>query len=387
VLREKDVEVILPRRGAASQEKPAIALVRSRPFWHHAGRIARQRTAWREGMRMSGTWRGWAIWLAVLLLRGVPVGLLLGFAGHFALVLLGDNFRTVLPGKVYRSGQPSPAQLRRLKASHGIQTVINLRGACPGVDWYRDQVRITAELDMSLEDIHLSATRLPSTAAIRHLVDVLERSKRPILIHCHQGADRTGLASAMVLLLRPGIELAEARRQLGLVSGHVSVGRTGHVDHFLDLYERWLKDEGRTHSPALFRTWARKFYCPDAGRARYTLLEPPGPEIRLPAARGRPVKVRCRNTSLADWHFKPGPTAGVHLLWRVMDSNDAMVALGRSGLREATVRPGEHIDVEFVLPPLPPGVHQLHIELNEEQHATFSQLGDEVLCVTVVSGR
>src|SRR2546421_649022 len=106
---------------------------------------------------MSGTWRGWAVWL---LLRGVPLGLLL---------------------------------------------------------------------------------------AIARLVEVLDRSERPILIHCHQGADRTGLASVMALLLRPGVPLAETRRQLGLASGHVSIGRTGHVDHFLDLYETWLARTDRPH--------------------------------------------------------------------------------------------------------------------------------------------
>ena len=335
---------------------------------------------------MSGTWRGRAIWLAALLARCVPLGLLLGFVLHFAHVLLGGNFRTVLPGEVYRCGQPSPDQLGRLIQRHRIRTVVNLRGACPGADWYRDQARVTARLDVSLEDVHLSATRMPSRSVIRGLVEVLERSERPLLIHCHQGADRTGLASVMVLLLRPGIALDEARRQLGLASGHVSVGRTGCVDHFVELYEHWLAGLATEHSPARFRAWACEHYCPDAGRASYALLEPAGPEIRQPSGGRQIVKVRCRNTSLADWRFEPGPTAGVHLLWRVMDSNDMLVAMGRSGLREASVAPGEHIDVEFVLPSLPPGRHQMQVELTEEQHATFSQLGNEVLCVRVVAG-
>src|SRR5207248_3100494 len=114
---------------------------------------------------------------------------------HFAHILGGGNFRTVLPGEVYRCGQPSPGRLEWLIRRYGIRTVINLRGACPGVNWYRDQARVTAELDVSQEDIHLSATRLPSTTAIRRLVEVLQRSERPLLIHCQQGADRTGLAS------------------------------------------------------------------------------------------------------------------------------------------------------------------------------------------------
>jgi hypothetical protein len=324
------------------------------------------------------------VWLVWLLLRAVPLGLLLAFALHFAQVLLGGNFRTVLPGEVYRCAQPSPALLRRFIERQGIRTVINLRGVCPAVDWYRDQLAMTARMDVCQEDIHLSATRLPSTSAIQRLVEVLERSERPVLIHCHQGADRTGLASVMVLLLRPGTPLTEARLQLGLAGGHVSVGRTALVDRFLDLYEEWLIRTRREHSPAAFRLWATQRYCPQGGRARYTLLEPSGPVIRVVPKRGRLVKVRCTNISLASWHFRSGSTAGTHLLWRLNNESDHLVWMGRSGLREAIVQPGEHIDVEFVLPPLRPGRYQLQIDLNEEQHATFSQLGNEVLCALVV---
>jgi hypothetical protein len=316
----------------------------------------------------------------------VALGLLLAFALHFGRVLLGGNFHTVLPGEVYRSGQPSARQLERFVARYRIRTVVNLRGTCPGLDWYRNETTATAHLDLSQEDVHLSATRLPSTLAIRRLVEVLERSERPLLIHCQQGADRTGLASALVLLLRPGITLAEARWQLSLAGGHLSVGRTGQVDRFLDLYETWLAGTGRVHTPGTFRTWAVRDYCPDGGRARFALVESEGPAIRVTLGQRRLVKVRCNNVSLTDWHFKAGLTAGMHLLWWMIDDNERMVSLGKSGLRQVTVRPGEHIDVEFLLPPLMPGRYRLHVDLVEEQHASLAQLGNEVLCVSISVG-
>jgi predicted protein tyrosine phosphatase len=319
-----------------------------------------------------------------LLLRGVPLGLLLAFALHFGHVLLGGNFRTVLPGEVYRSSQPSPEQLEQFVQRYHIRTVVNLRGVCPDVDWYRDEALATARLDVSQEDVHLSATRMPSTLAVRRLVEVLQRSERPLLIHCQQGADRTGLASALVLLLRRGTSVAEARKQLSLAGGHLSMGRTAQVDRFLDLYESWLSGRGRRHCPETFRAWVESDYCPDGARARFSLVDPPGPVVRGIRPRGRLVKVRCDNVSQADWHFKTGLTAGMHLLWWVVDDNERVVAIGRSGLREATVRPGEHLDVGFVLPPLPPGRYRLHADLTVEQHATFAQLGNEVLCVEVV---
>ncbi len=331
---------------------------------------------------MSGTWRGRVGWLARLLLRGLPVGVVLAFVLHFAGLFLGGNVHAVVPGEVYRCGQPTPAGLERLVRRYGIRTVVNLRGASPGLDWYRSEAAAGARLDLSQEDIYLSAVRLPSTTSIRRLIDVLERSERPLLIHCQQGADRTGLASAMVLLLRPGVPLAEARRQLGLAAGHLSLGRTGQIDRFLHLYEAWLGEQGREHDPATFRTWAVQHYCPEAGRAQLTLLEPAGAPIRV-NPRGRRVRVRCRNTSLRTWQFRPGSSAGFHLFWVVMTSDDWGLAMGRSGLREAVVHPGEEIDIDFILPGLPAGRYSLHIDLNEEQHARFSHLGNAMLSVEV----
>src|SRR5262245_49055740 len=176
-------------------------------------------------------------------LRGLAVGIIVAVSLHFACVLLGPNFRTVLPGQVYRSGQLSPAQLNGYARRHGIRTVVNLRGPCPPMSWYRGQAEATAELDIAQEDVSFSATRMPSTDSIRQLIEVLDRCEYPILLHCHQGADRTGLASVMVMLLR-GATLDEALRQLGPASGHVPIGRTATIDHFFGLYRDWLDEPG-----------------------------------------------------------------------------------------------------------------------------------------------
>ena len=48
-------------------------------------------------------------------------------------------FNCIVPGRVYRSGQLSPQDLDRFTRALGIRTVINLRGFCPGLDWYREE--------------------------------------------------------------------------------------------------------------------------------------------------------------------------------------------------------------------------------------------------------
>src|SRR5262249_41159099 len=135
-------------------------------------------------------------------------------------VFFGANFHAVLPGRVYRCAQPSARALEELVARHGIRTVVNLRGCCDPFPWYLAQARATHRLDVCQEDICLSAGRLPSAPELRRLVEVIDRGEYPLLLHCRRGADRTGLASAVVLLLQPGVPLSQARRQLGLRYGH-----------------------------------------------------------------------------------------------------------------------------------------------------------------------
>jgi protein tyrosine phosphatase (PTP) superfamily phosphohydrolase (DUF442 family) len=311
-------------------------------------------------------------------LRGGIVGLLAGLGLHFGYVLLGSNFRTVLPGQVYRCGQPSPARLERTIRRLGIRTVVNLRGCCLELPWYQAQCQVVHRLGVSQEDLNVSAGRLPAAQAIRQLIEVLDRAEYPILLHCHQGADRTGMAAVLVVLLRTGAGLAEARRHLGPSSGHLPLGRTRHIDQFFDLYEEWLAREGRAHSPAALRRWACQEYCPAECRAE-VLLRQPEP-VRIAAGRPAPVRVRLVNRSIRDWRFRPGTTAGVHAHFLVLaEDSDFCAHEGRAGLFDATVRPGEAIDLTLALPPLPPGRYRLRIDGVDEQHGGFLQFGSQPL--------
>jgi hypothetical protein len=65
-------------------------------------------------------------------------------AGEFVRVSAGPNTHAVVPGKVFRCSQPTPAGLRGLIDTHGIRTVVNLRGFCPlpKDGWYRDELAV-----------------------------------------------------------------------------------------------------------------------------------------------------------------------------------------------------------------------------------------------------
>jgi hypothetical protein len=322
--------------------------------------------------------------LLLSLLRGAVVGLVGAGGGHLGWVLLVSNFHVVVPGQLYRTNQPSADQLKQIIARYQIRTVINLRGFGYGADWYRKEARVTSQMGVSQEDLGFSAVRLPSPTAICQLIEVIDRSPHPVLFHCFQGADRTGLAVAVWFLLRPGVSFAEARSHLGPGTGHLRVGRTRFIDRFFDLYGDWLAKHLVDHSPPVFRQWASDHYCPDGGRAEFAVVDPPLPPGKVLARKARQssvLTIRCRNTSISPWRMQTGPNAGIHLVWYLVDEKERWLRLDRAGLLDRQVNPGEHIDLRIPLPALPPGRFQLRVDLFDAQQGSFLQLGNDLLLV------
>jgi hypothetical protein len=315
-------------------------------------------------------------WLRAVL-RGGAAGVLLAVIGETGRVLFTDNFHIIEPGAFYRCSQPSPKHLAALVRAHGIRTVVNLRGSAPSFPWYLNECRQSATLDICQEDICFSAGRLPAIGELRRLIEVISRSERPLLFHCQHGADRTGLASAVTLLLCTDRPYDEARRQLGLRYGHVALRRTANLDLFFTLYEEWLARTGRVHSRDNFRDWAENDYCPGVCRAAIELLDPPR---TVPAGEPFAIRVRCHNLSERPWRFSPWESAGVHVQFGVTDCHGTLRARGRSGLFDAEVAPGENIDLTLPLPALhDAGRYQLWVDMIEEQHCNFFQTGSEPL--------
>jgi hypothetical protein len=293
-------------------------------------------------------------------------------------VTLGNNFHAVVPGRVYRCAQHSGPALERLIADHGIRTVVNLRGCCNPAPWYLEQCRATHRRNVSQEDICFSAGRLPSATELRRFIDVLDHAEYPLVMHCRRGADRTGMAAAVVLLLQTDASLAEALGQLGLRYGHLPLGRTANLDEFFRLYAEWLSARGEEHSPATFRRWALHEYGAGPCRAAITRCGPG----KLVVPRGKPhgLRVRARNEGVSPWRLSPVKHAGFHLGFFLWDEYGRLVAIGKAGLFEAEVAPGETIELTVALPALErPGRYRLMLDMADAQHCWFYQTGSEPL--------
>ncbi len=186
------------------------------------------------------------------------------FVDHALLRLGWRNWGVVESGRLYRSNHPTPWQLERAVRRHGIRTVINLRGqreSCGSDALGREAAR---ELGLEHIDAPLESRGAPHKDRVLRLAGIYARMQEPALIHCKSGADRTGLAAGIWLLVQ-GRPVDEALRQLSLRHGHVAAARTGILDAFFQAYAAFQKAEG----PKPFLDWVRDDYSEDALRASF----------------------------------------------------------------------------------------------------------------------
>jgi len=159
-----------------------------------------------------------------------------------AVALLGafgscSGLRPVTDG-VLRSSQPGEDRLARQVVHHGLRTIVCLRGLGDGA---AESARAAIATGAEFVCIPMSATRAPDAPTLHALWRVAADAERPLLLHCRAGVDRTGLASALVVLHDTG-DLARAREQLGLLPhGHLGWFGTAAMDEVLDAYEPWQR--------------------------------------------------------------------------------------------------------------------------------------------------
>lgn len=164
--------------------------------------------------------------ISALRLKHVFWGALLSVllvAAYCGALRVTGNFHTVVPNQLYRSAQPAPRKLREYIRDFGIKTVINLRGPNPKHGWYRDELAVTKEMGAAHIDFGMSALKIFSPAQTEELIAIMRTAKKPILVHCEGGADRSGLVSAIYVseIAHEGERAAE--NQISIRYGHIGI--------------------------------------------------------------------------------------------------------------------------------------------------------------------
>ncbi|MDX1556149.1 MAG: tyrosine-protein phosphatase, partial [Xanthomonadales bacterium] len=124
--------------------------------------------------------------------RYLLVALAIMVIGGAILYATWNNFRTAIPGVVFRSAQLSSEELRSVVAEHGIRTVVNLRPIREGAAWYEAEKAVADELGVEHHVVGLSQA-MPRVDTFRALRDVLAAIETPVLFQCTSGVDRSGV--------------------------------------------------------------------------------------------------------------------------------------------------------------------------------------------------
>ena len=196
-----------------------------------------------------------------ILLKSIALAGLVMFIAECMRIFLGNNLHPVVAGKCYRSAQPTPALLESLQRTHGIRSIVNLRGDNLDQEWFKQEDAAAKRLHLVLFDAGLSSNEQPPVEDFRKFVQAVKDAQEPILIHCANGNDRTGLGSTVYLLMRTDTSIAEARGQLSLRYGHFALGDRLCLHRILDSYESWLA--GKPHQPDHFYYWGMHVYQPE----------------------------------------------------------------------------------------------------------------------------
>jgi len=181
---------------------------------------------------------------------------------HGVLRLIYLNRHSVMPGRVYRSAQPSPRDIARL-ARRGIRTIVNLRGDrdCGS---YRLERAACERHGITLVDFTTRSRQAPSREFFHEAKELFESIEYPMLMHCKSGADRVGLMGVLYLVLAEGKPVEKALRQLSLRYGHIRHAETGILDAIFTTYI-----EHNRRNPIAFLDWIDAFYDPHQLKAKF----------------------------------------------------------------------------------------------------------------------
>ena len=127
---------------------------------------------------------------------------------------------------LYRSAQPTAVGMQKLREL-GVVTIVNLRSFHSD----RDEIGSTG---LAYEHIYMKAWHPEYKEAVRFLQIVTDPKRTPVLVHCQQGADRTGTMSAVYRMAVEGWSKEEALREM-------TKGGFGYNRVWINLPE-WLRD-------------------------------------------------------------------------------------------------------------------------------------------------
>jgi hypothetical protein len=179
--------------------------------------------------------------------------LLFALLMYCAFTACSNNFHTVIPGKIYRSANLSSSSLQFAINKYHLRSIINLEGEQQDDFWYNDEIAIATRTGVTHYDISLPAHGLPKGEQLKRLIEILQNAPQPLLIHCRYGSDRSGLASAISLILSETNGYDDFDEQISWRYGVLSPSSVG-FEVFTN-YDDWLQANHLINTKQNFLKW------------------------------------------------------------------------------------------------------------------------------------
>jgi len=194
------------------------------------------------------------ILLRLVLVPTLTVGLpFLALVAWYCWLHWSGNYHPVLSQELYRSGQLMGTELKEHIDHDHLKSILNLRGPNPNEAWYQDELAVSLANGVEHLDITLSAGTPVSIEQTQRILEILQQAPKPLLVHCTDGADRTGLLLGLYLEKR-GVNAQTAHEQLSWHYGHFPHLRwsfTKAMDESYEGYEKFLQEQSiKSHALA-----------------------------------------------------------------------------------------------------------------------------------------
>lgn len=327
----------------------------------------------------------------------ILISILLFF--YWYLFDLSNNFYAVIPHKLYRSSQPTLADIKDWQDKYNIKTILNLRGK----DIYQQEEEAINVANYSkthnifIHSIELKSSRVLSQKELLNIIDILEQSPKPLLVHCRNGVDRTGLVSALAKIL-DNQNVASAMQEFIWTKGFLPHREAEILKILLKDYQQWLDQHRLQSNKTHFIQWANTEYKPYYYSAMLEVVEPMRP---LNVSAWNLIKVKVTNTSHYIIPFTTDDTSGISLYWcyysKVQAEQDGQdcryleklypaipvelyAASGQAKLVDYNLLPQQSIVLELSIPPIRhDGWYRLELDLLEKGKFKFSSYGNPIV--------
>lgn len=109
---------------------------------------------------------------------------------------------------MYRCGQPAPDDVRTVIESHGIRTVVSLRGTRDDGDsdaWEPAERAICEQLGVKFITLPSNHRNPPTAEQLDEFLALTrDPASRPVLVHCRLGRQRTGMFCGLFRVVEQG---------------------------------------------------------------------------------------------------------------------------------------------------------------------------------------